>query len=227
MLQMIIDSGIFGYAIVVIGIGVLFLVAERSYVLFKTYSTNADSFMKRVQELVAKDQIDEAVTLCAKEDGKPLPHVIKAVLERSDRDDESIYQGMDIAMAEVIPRLGKRLNYISLFANVATLVGLLGTIQGLIMSFAAVAQADAAQKNELLAQGISIAMYTTAMGLIVAIPGLVLYTLLHNKQSRMLEEIIEHASKVVDTLTTRHYVAPQSSVAGVAPKKAPPAPRAS
>ena len=227
MLQMIIDSGVFGYVIVGIAVIAVLIISERSYVLFKTYSINADSFMKKVQELIGKDQIGDAVTLCAKEDEKPLPHVIKAVLERSDRDDESIYQGMDIAMAEVIPKLGKRLNYLSLFANVATLFGLLGTIQGLIMSFAAVAQADAAQKNELLAQGISIAMYTTAMGLIVAIPSLVVYTFLHNKQSRMLEEIVEHAAKVVDTLTTRHYVAPQSSVAGGVPKKAPPVPRAS
>ncbi len=227
MLQMIVDSGVFGYVIVGIAFVAVLLIAERSYVLFKTYSIHADSFMKKIQELIGKDQISEAVTLCAKEDEKPLPHVIKAVLERSDRDDESIYQGMDIAMAEVIPKLGKRLNYLSLFANVSTLFGLLGTIQGLIMSFAAVAQADASQKNELLAQGISIAMYTTAMGLIVAIPSLVVYTFLHNKQSRMLEEIIEHAAKVVDTLTTRHYVAPQSSAAGGAPQKAPPVPRAS
>ncbi|MCB0411412.1 MAG: MotA/TolQ/ExbB proton channel family protein, partial [Bdellovibrionales bacterium] len=110
------------------------------------------------------------------------------------------------ALAEVIPNLGKRLNYLAMLANVATLTGLLGTIQGLIMAFQAVAFADPSQKQVVLAQGISLAMNTTFLGLVVAIPVMVVYSYLHARQNRILEEVSEHSAKVVDWLTTRHYV---------------------
>ena len=134
-----------------------------------------------------------------------MAHTIKGVLERADRDDEGINTGLDIALSEIIPNLGKRLGYLSMIANVSTLLGLLGTIIGLIMAFAAVGDADPAQKQLVLAQGISMAMYTTALGLSVAIPTMVVYSFLHSRQNHLLEEVSEHASKVVDLLTTRHY----------------------
>ena len=107
----------------------------------------------------------------------------KRGLERSDRDDEGIYTGLDIALSEVIPALGKRLGYLAMIANVATLVGLLGTILGLIQSFEAVASADPANKSEMLANGISLAMNTTALGLSVAIPVMIFYAFLHARQN--------------------------------------------
>ncbi|MCB0369438.1 MAG: MotA/TolQ/ExbB proton channel family protein, partial [Bdellovibrionales bacterium] len=157
------------------------------------------------KSLIMNDKVEEAITYCAANEKAPLAHVVKGILERSDRDDEGIDQGLDIALAEVIPNLGKRLGYLAMIANVATLTGLLGTIQGLIMSFQAVSFADPAQKQTILAQGISLAMYTTALGLSVAIPISILYAFLHSRQNHILEEIAEHSSKVVDLLTTRHY----------------------
>ncbi len=162
--------------------------------------------MKQVKSLIMNDQIEEAITFCSANEKAPLAHVVKGVLERADRDDESIAQGLDISLSEVIPDLGKRLGYLSMIANVATLLGLLGTIGGLIMAFSAVAFADPSQKQIVLAQGISMAMYTTFLGLSVAIPVMVAYSVLHSKQNRLLEEISEHSAKVMDLLTTRHYV---------------------
>jgi len=205
IIKMIADAGIAGYLIVVMGIIALALIIERIKVLYFDYAIKTESFMGQVKNLILNDKIDEAVTFCSANQKAPLAHVIKGVLERSDRDEESINQGLDIALAEIIPNLGKRLGYLAMLANVATLMGLLGTISGLIMAFQAVSFADPSQKQVVLAQGISLAMNTTALGLSVAIPVMVLYAFLHTRQNRILEEVSEHSAKVVDLLTTRHY----------------------
>ena len=130
--------------------------------------------------------------------------IIKQILEKSDRDDETIYQAQDIAMSEVVPLYTKRLHYLSMLANVATLLGLLGTIHGLILSFQAVAIADPAQKQALLANGIAVSMYTTALGLAVAIPAMVAFSFLVSKQNELLEQLTEKCSKLTELLTNSH-----------------------
>lgn len=202
---LILESGFAGFLILTLGIAALALIIERAKVLYFDYAIKTEHFMTQLKSLVLNDQIEEAVTFCTANGKKPLAHVVKGVLERSDRDDEGINQGLDIALAEVIPNLGKRLGYLAMMANVATLTGLLGTIQGLIMSFQAVSFADPSQKQVVLAQGISLAMNTTFLGLAVAIPVMVVYAFLHARQNRILEEVSEHSAKVVDWLTTRHY----------------------
>lgn len=205
LIKMVVDGGLPAYLIVVMGICALALIMERIKVLYLDYAIKTDAFMAQIKSLVMKDQIEEAVTYCAANEKAPLAYVTKAVLQRADRDDDGINQGLDIALAEVIPNLGKRLAYLSMLANVATLMGLLGTITGLIMAFKAVSFADPSQKQVILAQGISMAMNTTALGLSVAIPIMVIYAFLHTRQNRILEEVSEHSAKVVEWLTTRHY----------------------
>lgn len=107
-------------------------------------------------------------------------------------------------MSEVVPLYTKRLHYLSMLANVATLLGLLGTIHGLILSFQAVAQADPATKQALLANGISVSMYTTALGLAVAIPAMVAYSFLVSRQNELIEQLTEKCSKLTELLTNSH-----------------------
>lgn len=205
MFEMITTSGIPGAVICIMGLIGVILIIERGKALYLDYTIKADQFINHVRGLIMKDQIEDAITYCAANKKAPLAHVVKGVLERSDRDDEGIYTGLDIALSEVIPALGKRLGYLAMIANVATLVGLLGTILGLIQSFEAVASADPANKSEMLANGISLAMNTTALGLSVAIPVMIFYAFLHARQNFLMEQISEYSSKVVDLLTTRHY----------------------
>lgn len=199
------ESGGTAYLIVLMGFMSLAVVIDRVRCLYFSYGINASEFMNQIRSLVQSDKIEEAVTHCAGKEKIPLVAVIKKILERSDRDDESIEKGQEIAIAEVMPSISRRLGYLSMIANVATLLGLLGTIQGLILAFAAVAKADPTQKQLILTQGISMAMYTTAFGLIVAIPTMVIYAFLFARQNRHFEEIIESSSKLVDWLSTRHY----------------------
>jgi biopolymer transport protein ExbB/TolQ len=97
----------------------------------------------------------------------------------------------------------QRLNYLSLFANVATLLGLLGTIGGLQVSFSSLAAAEAAKKATMLAAGISQAMNTTAFGLIVAVPCMIMYTALSNKRDRLLKDLDEAVVRLTNYLKRR------------------------
>jgi len=205
LLEMITTSGIAGYVIVVMAIVALGLVIERTKTLFFDLSLKTDEFISQVRSLIVSGQIEEAITFSDANRKAPVAHIVKAIVERADRDEDSIRKGMEISFAEMLPRVTKRLGYLAMISNVVTLVGLLGTITGLILSFEAVANADPAKKGELLAQGISLAMNTTALGLTVAIPVMMAYSVLHAKQNRILNECVEQSSKIMDLLSGRVY----------------------
>ncbi len=103
------------------------------------------------------------------------------------RDDIEI--AMEESMMEIIPTLEKRTPYIALFANICTLLGLLGTIMGLIEAFTAVANADPAEKADLLSASISVAMNTTAFGLMAAIPLLIAHAMLTSKTGEIIDSL--------------------------------------
>ena len=128
--------------------------------------------------------------------------LLKTALERFDAgmDIEEIREGLEEEAIKQVPRLSQRLNYLTLFANIATLLGLLGTITGLQLSFSSLANVEAAKKAAMLASGISQAMLTTAFGLIVAIPCMVIYTFLYNKQSQLVKDLDEATVKFLNYL---------------------------
>lgn len=198
------DSGVVGWCILLVGAASLVLVAERARALYVHFGMNVNEFVDKVQNLILAKKMDEALIVCAQMEEKPLASAFKTILEKADRDDDTIFQAQDIAMSENVPLYTKRLHYLSMLANVATLMGLLGTIHGLILSFEAVATADPSQKQALLAQGISVSMYTTALGLAVAIPAMVFFSILTSRQNQLLEELQEKCSKLTELLTSAH-----------------------
>lgn len=198
------DAGIVGWLIMLLGLGSLAIIIERTSVLYFRYGMNIEDFWTKVQTLVLAHKTDEALVLCAQMQSKPLAQAFKGILEKADREDDAIFQAHDIAMAETVPLLTRRLHYLSMLANVATLMGLLGTIHGLILSFQAVATADPSLKQALLANGISISMYTTALGLAVAIPLMVAYSFLVSRQNVLVEQLQEKCGKLTEILTGSH-----------------------
>ncbi len=197
-------AGFIGWCIMFMGLASLALVAERASVLYFRYGMNVDDFMTKIQTLVLARKTDEALVLCAQMNGKPLAQAFKNILEKADREDDAIFQAHDISMAETVPMYTRRIHYLSMMANVATLMGLLGTIHGLILSFQAVATADPSMKQTLLANGISISMYTTALGLAVAIPLMVFYSFLVSRQNVLVEQLQEKCGKLTELLTGSH-----------------------
>ncbi len=211
ILDMIVSSGLAGYCIAVLAIFALGLTLDRVKTLFFDLSIKTDEFIAQVRSLVVSGQIEEAVTFSDANRKAPVAHIVKAIVERADRDEESIRKGMEISFSEILPKITQRLGYLAMISNVVTLIGLLGTITGLILSFEAVANADPSQKGEMLAQGISLAMNTTALGLSVAIPVMMIYSILHAKQNKILNECVEQSSKIMDLLSSRIYTQSEKS----------------
>jgi biopolymer transport protein ExbB/TolQ len=189
---------------VTFGFAIAFIV-ERMVRLYSTYYIDGSSFMFEVQKHVLANDLDGAIRLCNGSGNAALPKVVKAGLQRASRDETQIQNAIDAASLEMIPKLEKRLNYLALIANIATLLGLLGTIIGLIHGFSALALADASQRQAILARAISEAMNCTAFGLVVAITTMVMHGVLSTRATRIIEDIDEFGVKLLDLLSARRY----------------------
>jgi biopolymer transport protein ExbB/TolQ len=122
---------------------------------------------------------------------------------RSARRREDVEQAMEESLMEVLPRLEKRTHYLATFANMATLMGLLGTIIGLIDAFTAVSNANPAEKAELLSASISIGMNCTAFGVMVAIPMVLVHSLLQTKTTEIVDSLEMASVKFLNAITER------------------------
>ncbi len=197
------DGGVWMIPILVVAVFALAIAFERLfYILFRA-NINATAFMAQIQKLIMANNIDRAIKLCNAEPHAALPRVVKAGLTRANRTEKEIENAIDEAILEVGPKVNKRTSYLAMLANVATLLGLLGTIWGLIEAFKAVATAPPEMKQTLLAGGISIAMYTTAGGLMVAIPILLIHAIVLNRSNKILDDVDHYGLKVVNLLAAR------------------------
>lgn len=175
---------------------------ERYFGLFRL-DIDGPSLMNEIQKYILSGDIQGAIKVCSGS-SSALARVLKSAMKRANQPMEQIQNAVDATSLEVIPKIEIRLNYLQLIANISTLVGLLGTIFGLIQSFQAVAAAeDPAQKAQLLSDGISTAMNTTALGLISAITIMVVHTMLSSKSEKIIGNIDEFSVKLMDMLGTK------------------------
>lgn len=196
------SGGIFMWIIILVwAVGIAISLERFSKLSFKL-DVDGPSFMNELQRYVLSNDIQGAIRVCSGS-AAALPRVLKSGLKRSTSSSQQVQNAIDATALEVIPKVELRLNYLQLIANISTLFGLLGTIQGLIQSFSAVAAADPAQKAEILATGISLAMNTTFMGLLAAITIMMLHTFLQSKADKIINEIDEFSVKLMDVLGTK------------------------
>ncbi len=182
----------------------LVLVFERAYRYWLVYDlVNSSGFMAMVQKMVMNNSIENAIRLCKKARPKLLPGVLAEGLKRSNDSPQEIENAVEYAVLNSMPQLHKVTPFLATTANVATLLGLLGTIFGLMHSFAAVAKATGAQKQTLLAEGISEALNATSFGLATALFCLFAYGVLQAKQIAISDDINKNAARIVDLLYTR------------------------
>lgn len=177
---------------------------ERFLRLFMQYNVDGRSFWHEIRQKILANDISGAINYCNGAGQAALPRVLKSGLQRAARNETQIQNAIDATSLEMIPRLERRLPYLALIANIATLLGLLGTIAGLIISFKALsAEGNPAMRQEILSQGIATAMNATALGLMVAISTMIFHSVLSNKATRILEEIDEFGVKLMDLLSAR------------------------
>lgn len=197
------DGGVFMHFILIALVFAMAIAFERLFFIIFRANINSTAFMAQIQKLIMANNIDRAIKLCNAEPHAALPKVVKAGLTRANRTEKEIEAAIEEATLEVGPMLNKRTVYLPMLANVATLTGLLGTIIGLVQSFEAVAVASAETKQTLLAAGISVAMYTTAGGLIAAIPTLVLHSIIMSRTNSILDDIDQYGLKTINLLSAR------------------------
>lgn len=172
---------------------------ERLIFLFGISQMNPEQLMAKIASLIRKGSIEGAIASVSEEKA-PLARIIEAALRNYKGTERDIQNAVDeMALAE-LPRINARIGFLAMLANVSTMVGLLGTIFGLIAAFAAVAAADPEQKSVLLANGISQAMNTTAFGLISAIPLLIVHSVLTSKADSLVDDIDRYSVMVMNML---------------------------
>jgi len=196
------DGAPFSYINVAILAFVIAVISERFVHILSKYRVNSEEFMAQVRKLVQAGNIDRAIKMCEAEPW-PLLQVVKAGLTQVNRGEDAVVAQMEERMSEVIPELEKRIGMLWSLANIATLIGLLGTISGLIKSFAAVAFAEPAQKSALLSRGISEAMYNTALGLGIAVLCMFFHLILHSWSKKIKHDMERSTTKLENLLTLK------------------------
>jgi biopolymer transport protein ExbB/TolQ len=201
------SGGPFMYPIAIVLACGLAIAIERYIYLARATSSNRKAFDQMLPALHKRDF--QAVMGMADNSTAPVTRIIAAGVARtrtSQRRDEIEY-ALDEGVLEALPRLERRTPYLATLANIATLLGLLGTIIGLIAAFTAVANADPAEKASLLSSSISVAMNTTAFGLMAAIPLLLLHAVLQTKTTEIVDSLEMASVKFLNLLGDNQAVA--------------------
>lgn len=192
------------------------IIAERLFALYVTRKDNQKKLAKVLVDDVRSGNLEKALKRAeGLSKSQPLGAVaaagIQAAIDMGGKEEIQIK--MDEVLLEESSRVEKRIGFLAMFANVATLLGLLGTITGLIQSFAGIANANAAEKATILSQGISLAMNTTAYGLIVAVPSLIMYSVLQNRATRLTEDLNKASLNLFIQLSYHNEVVPMKKKA--------------
>ena len=198
-----VTGGVFMYPILLVfavGVGV----AIERYVTLSVITHKNQTMWDKVQPLLTNGEFDEAREITSK-DESTISQVLNMglSLQGAVRRREDIEIAMEESMMEIVPRLEKRTPYVALASSIATLLGLLGTIMGLIQAFTAVANANPAEKADLLSASISVAMNTTAFGLMVAIPLLIVHTVLTSKTGDIVDSLEMASVKALNVFSRR------------------------
>ena len=199
-------GGPFMFPIFAIAVITIAIAAERWWVIMVKARVSSKKLVDRVVPLIHGGRKDEAARYC-RDSEAPLAQVATAILERPTRGtnplevEAELFATADAAASVALPPLSKRILYIAMLANAATLLGLLGTVSGLIYSFSAVGQADPAQRSAFLASGIAEALNCTAFGLIVAVPTLFLHTFFSSQVTGVTDDVEATSVKLIHAMS--------------------------
>ncbi|MFW2373472.1 MAG: MotA/TolQ/ExbB proton channel family protein [Gammaproteobacteria bacterium] len=194
-------GGLFMYPILIVFSVGMAISLERFIKLSSVRRVNRKMWNK-VHPMLEEGDFDQARELIA-EDNSTISKLLTMGLARqgSVRRRDDIEIAMEESMMEIIPQLEKRTPYIALFSNISTLLGLLGTIMGLIEAFTAVANANPAEKADLLSASISVAMNTTAFGLMAGIPLLIVHAFLTSKTGEIVDSLEMASVKTLNIIS--------------------------
>lgn len=195
------EGGPFMFVILAFGLATLAFIIERYYSLYLKLKPIPAAWVSGVREALMRGEFAQAEKLAGQSQNPLSPILIKGcqVMQRGGSEEE-VQARMDEELSKGIHKIDRRTAFLSMYGNVATLVGLLGTIVGMIHSFAAVAAANPMDRATLLSRGIAEAMNCTAFGLIVAVPALVAYAIYQNKTDHLVNDLTQATSEIYHDL---------------------------
>jgi biopolymer transport protein ExbB/TolQ len=206
-------GGHFMFPIAIVLVVGLSIAIER-YIYLQLVATKNRRLWNEIVPVLSQGNFRQVVQITSKSDsavGQILNYGLARIQAARRRDD--IEKAMEESLMEVVPRLEKRTHYLATFANLATLLGLLGTVMGLINAFAAVATVNPAEKANLLSASISVAMNCTAFGLMTAVPLLFIHAWLQTKTTELIDSLEMASVKFLNAITERRPDAPAPAAA--------------
>jgi len=212
------EGGVFMYFILSFGVFTFCMICERAWALFHKIKPMPGGYRSQLLEFIARGDLTGAEAFARVSSPSSSIGRIATIglrIRSNAGGEEELQARMDEKLSSEISSIDRRTGFLAMFGNVATLLGLLGTISGMIQSFAAVASASPADRATLLSKGISEAMNCTAFGLIVAIPALVAFAIFQNRTDRIVGELSEGTSQIYHDLLflieSEKTVAPSAS----------------
>ncbi len=198
-----VEGGVWMVPIALVSVVAAAVCIERLYAIMVVYNTDGRKLYQQVWNSLKNNQDAEAINACDKVGKSAVARVLKNGAVHAREGEEAVASAMEEATIEVTPQLHKRTNSLGGLASLATLLGLLGTVMGLIDAFRVVAEAPADQKSQLMTKAIAVAMNTTAFGLLVAIPVTMVYLLLVGTTKRITDEMDIYSLKLENNLRTQ------------------------
>jgi biopolymer transport protein ExbB len=197
------EAFIFMWALALLGVTAIAIAFERWFDINRRTDYDAAAFFENIKSLLLEKRFDEAIRICAAGGRRALPRILGAGISKAQIEPMLVTGAMTEESVHMSSRLEKRLNLLVMFGNVSTLLGLLGTVFGLIMSFAAVGRPGVApiEKSAMLATGISAAMNATLVGLSISIPCVMVYSWFRARVDLSLQEIDRYAVAILKILS--------------------------
>ena len=187
----------------VVSVFAIAIVLERLYMLFTKYSANGVAFMQTIERHVLANDLNSARNF-ASTSKTPLATVIKAGLAKAPLGGMAVSMGVDEALLSVTPQIEKRIGSLWAIANIATLIGLIGTIVGLIMSFSSLGGLSAEARAEAMGHGIGEALFNTMLGLSIAVLCIIFHLILSGVAKKIIADLDYYTSRLENLLTIRH-----------------------
>ncbi len=181
----------------------LAVIAERLFTLLVKYSADGKTFMQNVERYILANDITQAINY-SNTSSAPLATVIKSGLVKANRGGMAVSMGVDEALLQVTPKIEKRIGSLWAIANIATLVGLIGTIWGLSTSFKSLGSVSAAERSQLMGIGIAEALYNTFFGLSIAVMCILAHLVLTGMAKKIISDLDYYTSRLENLLTLRH-----------------------
>jgi len=208
------------YTNLVVFVTILSIVVERFIYLLGKGQINAKGLLEQLRKLIQANNVDRAIRICGSRNA-PLLRIAKSGLVHVHRGEEAISNSIEEALVDTTPEVKKRVSALWSLANIAVLVGLFGTVLGLIGAFAAVSGADPAKRQEMLASGISEALHNTALGLGIAVTAIVFHLVLNGMARKLVSDLEGFSMKLENFLSLQVRTNPNLAAPGqqTRPKK--------